>query len=465
MHFRSHVQDQGELFPPRLGELIPQDDLCRVVSEVVDRLDLSAFSANYSMLGQEAFSPSTMLKLAFLGYAEGVRSSRALEKAVKFDVRYMWICGQDRPRKSAIAEFRRRNLALIENLFVQIVRLCIELGMVQFGRWAIDGTRIKANAGKGSRKREAALQAELDKVRSEIRNSLAEAEVADSGDDDDPLPPELRRKEDRSKRLDQALRKIRQGASHASTTDPDAPTMKRKGGGFEPAYNPQLTVDSESQVVLASDVCTAQRDSAQLIPQIEQARQNTSKQPAQVCADSDYASTTNFVALAERGIEGFIPMNPSVQKRHMREEFKYDAARDVVVCPAGRDLEYVRKRLKERESGNFYARVFVSRSCEDCTLAPDCLHKGTKRRRIEICEHEHLLEAMRKRCRDPEGLEAYKKRKQSVEPAFGVIKAVMGFRSFLLRGLSRVKAEWQLACSAFNIRKIWKFKSASPQSA
>lgn len=457
--FKPHVQDQGEMFPPRVGELIEADALCRVVSEAVDQLDLSAFEANYSPLGQNAYSPRTMLKLLFFGYATGVRSSRRLERNASKDVEFMWLAGKDRPGKTAIADFRNHNLALIEQLFMQVVQLCGELGMIRCGQWAIDGTRMKANAGKGKHKNKDAVEKDLAKVRAQIAQALQEAAQADQDDDDDDqLPPGLRTREERAKRFEEAKARLKDkpAKTRVNTTDPDAPMMKRKGGGFEPAYNPQITVDADSQVVLAADVVTDQNDVHQLVPQIEQATRNTGQTPAQVLADSGYATGANLQAMEERGIEPLIPPkldSNRAEGRFAREDFRYDAEQDCFVCPAGKALKF--KQIKKKEQGHTVRR-YTCHDCAGCELATKCLKPRAQTRSVDVSGYEERWRRMRERLQTDDGGQAFAKRKQSVEPVYGVLKEEMGFRQFLLRGIEKVKGELKLALAAFNIRKIWK---------
>jgi transposase len=470
--FKPHVQDQGELFPPRVGELIPDDDLVRVVSEVVDQLDLTAFAHNYSHLGQNAFNPRTMLKLTLYGYAVGVRSSREIAAAIQDRVRFMWIAGKDKPGKSAIADFRKRNAGCIEDVFIQIVLICSRLGMVKFGLWSIDGTKLKANAGKNGLRTKEAMDEELTRLRAEIRAAIAEAEQADNEPDDEPpLPPPIRRKQDREKRLDQALKAIQDNPNagpktKANTTDPDAKLMQRKGGGFEPSYSPQITVDSESQVVLAADVCTDTTDYQQLTPQIDQAISNTGGKPEAVAADAGYYSGPNLAAVKERGIEGYIAEQADTNRgkdQFRREDFQYDEATDSFICPAGKTLLRGQKKLKKRKSGHYRAQVYKCHECAGCELAPRCLKDKAKSRSIEVSEHEGVLTEMHERLLTEQGKAALAQRRQSVEPVYGTQKTVMRFREFLLRGLEYVRAEFKLAMTAFNLRKIFSHLHPKPK--
>lgn len=457
--FKPHVQDQGEMFPPRVGELIEPDALCRVISEAVDQIDLGAFEANYSPLGRNAFSPHTMLKLLFFGYATGVRSSRQLARNAAKDVEFMWLAGNDRPCKTAIADFRNHNLSLIEDLFVQVVHLCGELGMTRCGQWAIDSSRMKANAGKGKHKGRQAVENDLAKIRTQIAQALQEAARADHDDDeDDHLPPGLRTKEERARRLEEAKARLKDkpATARVNTTDPDAPMMKRKGGGFEPAYSPQITVDAQSQVVLAGDLVTDQNDCHQLVPQVEQAMRNTMRTPAQVLADSGYATGTNVRAMEERGINPLIPPKPDSNRtagQFTRLDFLYEAEQDCFICPAGKTLGF--RQIKHLPQGHD-ARRYTCHDCAGCELAARCLKPGARTRSLDVSGHDQRWQRMRERLQTDEGRRDFARRKQSVEPVYGVLKEQMGFRQFLLRGIKKAKAELRLALTAFNIRKLWK---------
>jgi transposase len=470
--FKPHVQDQGELFPPRVGDLIPDDDLVRVVSEVVDQLDLTAFAHNYSHLGQNAFNPRTMLKLTLYGYAVGVRSSREIAAAIQDRVRFMWIAGNDKPGKSAIADFRKRNAGCIEDIFIQVVLICSQLGMVKFGLWSIDGTKLKANAGKNGLRTKDAMEEEITRLRAEIRAAMEEAEQADDEPDDEPpLPPSIRRKQDREKRLEQALKTTEDNPkaspkTKANTTDPDAKLMQRKGGGFEPAYSPQITVDSESQVVLAADVCTDTTDVLQLIPQIDQAISNTGGKPDAVAADAGYYSGPNLAAVKERDIAGYVAEKLDTNRKQgqfKREDFQYDEATDSFICPAGKTLSRGQIKTKQRKSGNFKAQVYKCNECAGCELASRCLKKKAKSRSIEVSEHEGVMKELHERLLTEQGKAALAQRRQSVEPVYGVQKTVMRFREFLLRGLKYVRAEFKLAMTAFNLRKIFSYLHPRPK--
>ncbi len=475
MPFKPYEQDQGVMFPPHLGDLVPGDHLARVVSEVVEMLDLSAIESEYSTMGRDAYHPRLLLKLLFYGYATGIRSSRAIAKATREVVPFMWLAAGQHPDFRTISDFRKDHLKAIQDLFVQVVRLCRDLGMVQVGHWSIDGTKVKANAGKSNSVTRETIEAELAKVREEIARALDEAEKQDETEDTlygkdrrgDELPDDVRTKEERAKRLAKALEKLdeHKERQQANRTDPDAPLMKRKGGGFEPSYNPQITVDSDSQVIVAAEATDAQADNAQLLPQVDQAVQNVGTPPQGVLADAGYTAGPHLQALEDRGIIPYIPQNenpdghePSSdeqgERRFTRKDFQYQPETDSFICPAGKPLTYSQTKTRD-SAGSYEVKVYKRTECEGCPLATRCLKPGAKTRSVHVSPFESVQHRVEERLKTPEGKAAYAKRKQSVEPVFGVMKAVMGFRYFLLRTLEGVQGEWRLAAAAFNIRKIW----------
>ncbi len=445
-NFRTYEQGQGSLFPPRVGELIPDRHRVRVFNDIIDRLDLRPLDANYKTSGVNsgapAWHPAMLLKLLFRGYAHGIRASRQLAEFARFDVRAMWLCGEQRPKHAAIANFRTRHANSLAGVFVQILGVAAELGIDSCGHWAIDGTRVLANAGRKAIADGERLEAERDRLQDEIDAALREAAVADRADatlfddDDDPdsdddnngydLPPELRRKQDRVDRIEAALRRLRETKSRtANATDPDAPTMARTDLGVAaPAFNAQLTVDVGSGLIVACDVTDRHTDSGQLLPQLDQAIANTGGKPAAVLADTGYASGPGFAGLVERD----------------------------------------RKERQYTEAGSCSRTVYRCTDCAECPLAAACKRSNVKRRTLRVSEHEPLQESMRARMATKDGKAAYVKRKSSVEPAFGTLKSARGFRRFLLRGRASATAEWCLVCSAFNVTRLVRLAMAPAPS-
>ena len=445
-NFRPTDRQTGFLMPPSLDEWLPQRHLARFVVEVVDGLDLRAMSESYRGSGSATYHPATLLSLLVYGYATGVFSSRKLERATYNSVAFRFIAANDHPDHDTIATFRRRFLKQITGLFVEVLKLAREMGVLQLGTVALDGTKIHANASRHSAlsyEHAGKIEAQL---REEVADLLAKAEATDQADVPDgmSIPEELARRETRLEKLVEARKKIetrakerfeREQAEHQAKlaeraakaeatgkkpggrgpqppvegplptdqinlTDENSRIMPVAGGGFEQCYNAQAVVAAGSMLVVAVDVVQAANDKQQLQPMLNQvaALPDTLGELETMLADSGYFSAANVAACAAAEVEPLIAM--------------------------GRQPHYL--PLNER-----FADV------------PPAPQNATR------------AEAMAHRLKTPEGRKLYALRKQLPEPVFGIIKSVMGFRQFLLRGIDRVRGEWSLVTMAWNMKRLF----------
>jgi transposase len=445
-NFRQVDRLTGFLLPPSVDEWLPERHLARFVVEVIERLDLSAMVKAYRGSGSASYHPSVLLGLLVYGYATGVFSSRKLERATYDSVAFRFIAANDHPDHDTIAAFRRRFLKEIETLFVGVLLLAREMGMLKLGTVALDGTKIHANASRHSAlSYEHACKIEA-QLKAEVAELLALAEAADSADVPDGMsvPEELARREDRLARLAEAKAKIeararerfaREQAEHEAKlkareakqqatgkkppgqpptapapgpaandqinlTDEESRIMPVAGGGFEQAYNAQAAVAEGSLLVVAGDVVQAANDKQQVEPMLQRLGQlpEALGAPETLLADSGYFSEANVNACAQAKIA---PMIACARERHhpsWRERF---------------------------------------------AQAPPVPETATP------------LAVMRHRLATPEGKRLYARRKQTPEPVFGIIKSVMGFRRFSLRGLEKVKGEWTIVTMAWNIKRLF----------
>jgi transposase len=445
-NFREVDRQTGYLLPPSVDEWLPEEHLARFVVEVIERLDLSLMVKAYRGSGSASYHPSVLLGLLVYGYATGVFSSRKLERATHDSVAFRFIAANDHPDHDTIATFRRRFLKEIEALFVGVLLLAREMGMLKLGTVALDGTKIHANASRHSAlsyEHASKIEAQL---KADVAELLALAEAADKADVPDGMsvPEELARREDRLARLAEAKAKIearakerfaREQAEHEAKlaaraekekktgkkpggkppappcaapgakdqinlTDEDSRIMPMAGGGFEQAYNAQAAVAAGSMLVVVPDVVQAANDKQQIEPMLERLGQlpaalGTSET---LLADNGYFSAANVTACAEAKIAPLIAMG------------------------------------RERHHPSWRARF------ADAPPAP---------------ENPTPLDAMRHRLATPEGKRLYALRKQTPEPVFGIIKSVIGFRQFSLRGLQAVKGEWSLVTMAWNIKRMF----------
>jgi transposase len=445
-NFRPTDRLTGFLMPPSIDEWLPQRHLARFVVEVIDGLDLTAMSKSYRGTGSASYHPAPLLGLLVYGYATGVFSSRKLERATYDSVAFRFVAANDHPDHDTIATFRRRFLKDIEALFVKVLLLAREMGVLKMGTVALDGTKIHANASRHSAlsyEHAGKIEAQL---KAEVAELLAKAEAADQADIPDGIsvPEELARREDRLEKLAVARAKIearakeryaREMADHeaklaareaktAATgkkpggkppqppvevplptdqinlTDEESRIMPVAGGGFEQCYNAQAAVAADSMLIVAQDVVQAVNDKQQIEPMLNQIDTLPDElgEVDTLLADTGYFSAANVAACTAAGIDPLIAMGRQPHHPPVSELF-----------------------------------------CDD-PLAP---------------ENPTPVEAMAHRLKTREGRDLYALRKQTPEPVFGIIKSVMGFRQFLLRGLEKVRGEWSLVTMAWNMKRMF----------
>lgn len=416
--FRPYDQDSLLLMPPSVRDWVSSDSLAAFIDDAVKTLDLAPFlAAHDEPRGMPPYHPALMLKVLLYGYATGVTSSRKLEARLTSDVGFMYLAGQSRPDHKTISSFRRRHLAAFGGLFLQVLVLCQEAGLVKLGRVALDGTKVKANASKHKAMSYGRMTEREAQLAAEVKAILDEAEAVDAAEDaeygdarGDELPPELRTREGRLAKLREAKAAIEQQAREATGnpdavpepkaqrnfTDPESKIMLSRPDGWVQGYNVGTAVDEKAQIIVATSVTAETTDTRTLPALVDQIKDNTGRLPARLLADAGYCSDENLAALQERGIDAYIAV--------------------------GRDHHGVSAPPPPR--GRIPAGL-------------------TRRQR------------MSRKLRTKAGRRHYARRKVIVEPVFGQIKEARGFRRFSLRGLEQVQAEWQLVAAVHNLGKLF----------
>jgi len=473
--FKEYNQDQLFLLPRSLHEFLPEDHLARVVNEVVHELDLRGLYGRYSDLGSSAYHPQMMLKVLFYGYAMGERSSRVIAYRLKSDVAYMYLSALQQPDFRTINRFRKDNIDLLHGFFVQIVRVCREMGMVSVGRIAIDSTKLKANASYRRTKRVEDLDEEIEAIDQEIASILRECEEIDRQEDEQmgedqsiyEVIPELRDRQKRRGRLQRAKEKLLvQGAKEINLTDEEATTMLHRGYRWEPSYNGQVAVEETNRVIVAADLSNNPADYGALVELVEQTEESTGEKPVEVLGDSGYCSYENLQYLEERDITGYIPdqrmeslrKGTSQHPEFDRSRFRYDEVEDRYICPMGSFLPY--QGLLKRE-GKPDIRIYRCADCPECGRKSECTRGAY--RTISLDPREHLMGKMRTRLETQQGRKKYSKRKYIVGPVFGDMKFNRKMGGLLLRGRLRARGEFLIMCIAHNLRKIAKCLGTSHQ--
>jgi transposase len=435
--FRAWEPGQRLLLPPSIDEFVPEGHLALFVRDLVRRdLDLSGVYAAYdARRGYPPYHPALMTALLLYAYTQGIRSSRKIEEGCRHRVDFMALTAMERPDHDTINEFRRRHLAALESLFVQVLALCRKEGLAKLGHVAVDGTKVLANASKHKAMSYGRMEEEEKRLRASVRKWFQEAEEIDRQEDElygkgkrgDELPAWTRDKEKRAQKVREMKAQLeaeakeaaekgrktgeskeRKKASPSATPDPKAQRnftdpesrIMRTRQTFEQAYNAQLAVDAESHVIVARHVTNRQSDAENLLPMVDQVRASLGRGLGEVSADTGYCSEANLAGLRRRRVRAY-------------------------VATGG------------QQHGTASATTSAWRK------------KGV------------LSRTMRARLRRGGWRSRYRLRKQTVEPVIGQIKEARGFRRFLLRGLAKVRGEWSLACTAHNLLKLFKAAAAT----
>ena len=437
-------RSQPITLPGNLEGWLDGNDLAHFIVEVVEALDTRAIEEAYHGGGSAPYPPKMLLALLFYCYAKGIFSSRKIERATYELIPVLYLTGGTHPDHDSINTFRKRFLRQLEPLFVQILQIAHGLGILKLGDVSIDGTKIEANASKHKAMSWAYAEKLEETLRAEVQTLLQRAETEGGpGSKDIDLPAELKRREDRLQQIAEVKAEIERRAQaryaqeqadyaanqaeraakeqargrklggkqpqeptpgprpkdQVNFTDEDSRIMPVSGGGFEQAYNAQATVDMATLLIVGAHVTQQANDKQEVEPALQEVAKlpDDLGQVERAALDNGYYSQDNIETLVDQGIEPFIAV--------------------------GRQSHY--EALEER-------------------LAPV----------PEAPQNPDAVGAMKHRLKTTEGKAFYAKRKTTVEPVFGIIKEVMGFRRFLLRGLDAVRGEWRLVCLAFNLKRL-----------
>ena len=420
------------MLPPSPKDWLGEDHLAYFISETVDRMDLGVFYRRYEGDGRRnrPFDPRMMVKVLLYGYATGTFSSRKLAKKLVEDVAFRVLAAGNFPAHRTIAEFRQRHLEEFQQLFIELVRIAREAGVIRLGTVAVDGAKVRANASRHKAMSYGRMKQQEQRLRREIEALTEQAGRVDAEEDrlygedrrGDELPEELRRREDRLVRIEAAMERLearqaeedrRKGRhegderksprggrkfkrefgepedkAQENFTDPDSRIMKSKGS-FKQCYNPQIAVDDGSQLIVATGVTQSAGDNPELLKLLDRTESNTNATPERLLADAGYRDEGSFRVLEEKQIEAYISLGREGKK------------------------------------------------------APQ-----------EPTEERPASWRMYEKLKTEAGRGHYKRRKAIVEPGFGWIKEILGFRRFSLRGIEKVSGEWDLVCLAVNLKRM-----------
>ena len=427
--YRPYEPDQQLLLPAALGEWLLEDHLAYFISDVGDQLDLSEITARYEQesRGGAPYHPRMMVKVLLYGYCIGVSSSRRIAQRLHEDIAFRVLAANNSPDFRTISDFRKDNLDALSGLFLQVLVLCQQAGLVKLGHVALDGTKVRANASKHRAMSYGRMREREGELMAEVEELVRVAEEVDADEDQrygkdkrgDELPDELAFREGRLEKIREAMASLESEAQRAAEqseaegkehtglpddkaqhnfTDGESRIMPApEGRDFVQAYNPQAVVDSAHQVIVAARATNQTSDKQQAVTMVEEAMDNVGAVPREVSADAGYYSAQAVEGLYGLGVDSFVAPEKT---RH-----------GTVVPPAPRG---------------------------------------------RIPSHLSPRDRMRRKLQTRCGRQRYSLRMQTVEPVFGQIKQGRGFRQFLLRGLQKVGGEWSLICTTHNLLKLFR---------
>jgi transposase len=440
--YRPYHPDQLLLLPPSLRDWLPDDHLAYFVSDLVDSFDLSAIESAYEheARGAPPYHPAMMVKLLVYGYCTGVYSSRRIARHVEEDVAFRVLAAGNAPDFRTISDFRLRHLKALTSLFKQTLQLARKAGLVKLGHVALDSTKLRANASKHKAMSYGRMQTEEARLAAEVAAILKQAAATDAEEDrrygrnvrGDELPAELRRRDDRLRKIREAKAALEAEAKQRveaeraqrhekppgspgrppkppratpadkaqyNFTDPQSCIMRNADGAFIQGYNAQAAVDATHQLIVATDVSAQPSDVCHLVPMVTAIKQMMGRRPRRLTADAGYFSEANVTAKPVRGIDLYIAVR---KDKHTQGP---------APAPRGR-----------------------------------------------IPHHCSIKERMHRKLHTNAGRKVYSRRKAIVEPVLGHIKAARGFDRFRLRGVWKVKGEWTLVTLAHNTCRLFQVR-------
>jgi len=451
---------QQFLLPPSLDEWVSSDHPVRFVRDFVEMLDLPALGFRAGLSEDEAgrtpYASSMLLMVWVFGWMERVRSSRALEKACVRDVAFLWLTGNHHPDHNTLWRFFRNHKSALRKLFKQVVQLSVEAGLVGFVEHALDGTKIGAASSTRSALHRPTLVRKLAKLDAIVDEAIAQIEAAQAAGTEPryPMPEAMLDVQDRRRMVLQGLARLdEEQVNHLHESEPEAAMMKA-GTRNTLAFNAQIVVDAKSDLIVAQEVVNDATDYAQLVPMVEQVKDNTGAQAQETLADSGYFSGEPLSQAEEKSLD--VLVRPKADRDENspfhKSRFCYDAQRDGYVCPRGEflPLEVLRRPGKSLR----YAQATYRCKNADCPVRTDCTD-DKQGRTVVRGQHEEAMERARQRFLAPGAEQRYRHRAAIVEHLFGIAKAIDGFRRFTVRGLVGARAQWALLCTAINLRKLY----------
>ncbi len=454
--------EQDFLLPPSLEDWISKNHPARFIREFVDSVKLKelGFKVETNEEGRPYYSSDLLLKVWIYGYFNRIRSSRKLEKQCKENVSLIWLNGMNYPDHNTLWRFWNENKLNLRTIFKESVAIAMKLNLVSMVVNALDGTKIKAyssNRGLINKKRMEELLKTIDET---IEQMEKEIELNEKNEDGEySLPSELQDKHTLREKIKEAIRELKEIKRENMHPKEKEARVMRNGGKKELSYNAQAVVDDKHQIIVGIDVINNENDAESLAPMIDEVKETTSKTSEVTLADSGYA-TAEQLAEAEKNDykvllnlteKSNISTSPRKDKPFHVSNFKYEESKDVMICPQSKELKYKETELSKNKKHK--VRKYKCNEYESCPMRWECSKSKTGR----IVKLNPFYKVIKKQIEYQElesSKEKLKRRKGLIEPIFGFIKEIDGFRRFTMKGKEKAKTQWSMICTTINLKKM-----------
>jgi len=470
--------EQRVLFPTNVFDLLPAEHECYIYEEIFKQLDTRNVESNYSVTGQNAYHPRLIIGILIYSYSQGIFSSRQIEKKCREDLGFMYISHLNCPNFRVLSDFRKDNHEFFKECFTQSALIAMGIGMASLGHVSLDGSKFKADTSKHKAMSYGRLKKKEQELTEEIEDLLKKATQCDTEEDAEyrdetgyEIPEELKIKEtrlakikDAKEALEKREHELNPGAAiedkkQISFADKEARIMG-KNGNFQYAYNGQISVDKDNQIIVGQHLSQNSNDKQEVTEALQEIEETAGKNPEIMSLDNGYMSGSNLGSISKTDIDVYMATGKGEGKdsRSLDEsdrdikksDFTYDADKDSFVCPAGYTLELKNKSGNEK-------KIYQAHSddCNKCIYRIRCCKsKKGEPRTVTTDDKEDLRQEMVDKMEQESSKEIYKERKIIVEPVFGQIKKNLGFRGFSMRGFIKARGEFSLVCAVHNIKKI-----------
>ncbi len=500
------TREQAVLFPVRLDDAIEESHSVRLFDEILGRFDWSAWEMGYDPhMGRPAIPPRVLASVILYGFLTRLRSSRKLAEALEMRLDFRWLVEGRRIDHTTISEFRRKHQGQLKILFADVLQLAQRMGFLNLRRVGYDATRVRANNRRSGTRTPEELLKERDELVQKFEELNQQAEQEDAQDEElfgsdsaEKLPADLRNKNTRSDKLNAAIKELERTRQQGGTvpkripiTDLESRVMPNKDGGHAPNYTPLATVDIDSGLIVQQDVLNVINEDGHLMAALTEVQEQFNlPRPPDVLTDGMNGTGANLAECAERGVTIYSPCevadpttNPALredptqpvpesewnrlpeqkqriqgklQQQIAKSAFVFDEANNCYWCPAGKALKYANVTSEPTARGRRIRQRYTAQAsdCSGCPLKARCVMGKAKFRQINREQYEAHRERHARHMAKPESKEIYALRRHPGERPFAEIKQRFGMRSFLLRGLEKVKTEWTWGTIAFNLDRV-----------